>query len=91
MGEADDWRDYRKLIIESLQRLEAALAKTQADAEVIKRELATIRQDVERHNNHDARINALENLTTRYNTILAIIGALATGAWGFILMKLFGK
>jgi uncharacterized membrane-anchored protein YhcB (DUF1043 family) len=87
--ESEDWRDYRRLILEALQRLETGLAKTQTDLEDVKRKMATIHQDVERHNNHEARLSALENLTTHYNTILAIIGAMAVSAWGFLITKLF--
>ena len=89
MAGEDDWGEYRKLILATLQRVEAAGADTQKQVHEINQQIASIKTDVQRHNNHDERISNLEALTVRYNTILAILAAMLTAAWGYILKRLF--
>jgi DNA repair ATPase RecN len=91
MAGDDDWSEYRKLILASLQRVEAQGADVQKQVHEINQQMANIKSDVQRHNNHDARIASLEALTVRYNTILAVIGALALSAWGVLIKRLFDR
>jgi hypothetical protein len=85
----DDWSEYRKLLLDTMQRLDAKTTDVQTQVHEINTQLASIKNDVQRHNNQDTRISLLEQAGVRYNTILAIIGAMAIGAWGFILKRLF--
>ena len=89
MATDDDWGEYRKLILASLQRLEAGGADTQKQVHEINQQITSLKNDVQRHNNHDGRLTALESAAVRYNTILAAISAMALGAWAYIIKRLF--
>lgn len=85
----DDWSQYRKLLLDTMQRLDVKATDVQKQVHEINTQLASIKTDVQRHNSQDTRISLLEQGAVRYNTILSIIGALAVGAWAFIVKKLF--
>lgn len=85
----DDWSEYRKLLLDTMQRLDSKATDVQTQVHEINTQLAAIKNDVARHNNQDARINSLERLTERYNLVLSVLAVALTGVWAYVIKTIF--